>query len=690
MERPSLPLPSNRSRATRSWQGRLGRPGLVAIALCASLAARPAGASGETGPMTQAPRAGVLPGGVMDSLARALAAAGFRNVVVAPLADSLSAAYENVRWRHSAEALGRARAVLARPMLAIEERLALPSAALWTETERWPVNVDVVLPAGAPSISSGTLERQDSPLQTRFRVAYPCDPDYPGTPAGSRRRPSWQSVDLVFGPLFDYELGRIFDPILYRLQIQGTLRYVPWPGALARLGIVIPWLDNFFGTDPLHPDVADVRPGPMSLEQFAWIPYAGLLSATGGYFGDNRYGASVGLARPLSGGRLMFDGQVDLSGFLAFGPAGMEYSTPSHRTGYGALIWRPGLDIAAKVKAATFLYGDRGVELEVRRTFGDLDVGVFGQRTAGDNVVGLRLGIPFPPVVRPAGRALRVMPVERFNVDYHSRSGPVGRDLPGVPSREAYLRQLDEPSLDANLPRLERSVRGAGRGRAAGPREKAPPELISLHGMSGFVNTPWAGTVPDRRLEAGYSKVPKGWADDHRGQYDNEIYYLTLGFLPRIEGSIRWTVLPGLKTFQGDAPESELTDTDYMASGRLNLVPPRPGRPGLAVGAEDLKGTRRFQATYAVAGLPLRIGRVQSRVSLGYAFRALEASHRTLLGTFGAVEIRPVDRLALQSEYDTEKWNVGLGVAAPYGIRLRAVLLNMETLSVGLGFGITL
>jgi hypothetical protein len=107
----------------------------------------------------------------------------------------------------------------------------------------------------------------------------------------------------------------------------------------------------------------------------------------------------------------------------------------------------------------------------------------------------------------------------------------------------------------------------------------------------------------------------------------------------------------------------------------------------LALGVEDVRGTRRFHSTYGVAGLPLRIAQMHGRVSLGYAFKALKAGRRTLLGTFGAVEWFPWRLLVMQVEYDTEKWNLGLAAPAPYGIRFRAALLDMESLSVGVGFG---
>ena len=42
--------------------------------------------------------------------------------------------------------------------------------------------------------------------------------------------------------------------------------------------------------------------------------------------------------------------------------------------------------------------------------------------------------------------------------------------------------------------------------------------------------------------------------------------------------------------------------------------------------------------------------------------------------------------VAVRVEYDTEKWNAGIGVGLKYGLRLRVAALNMEGLSVGAGW----
>src|SRR5439155_7840395 len=154
-----------------------------------------------------------------------------------------------------------------------------------------------------------------------------------------------------------------------------------------------------------------------------WVPRAALLSASLGLFGDNRWGVSLGAARPVAHGALLFDAQADLTGFVSFGPGPVTYSTPDLRTGFGALTWRtPIPDVALRASAARFLGRDQSVELEVRRTMGDLDLGVFGQRSSGIMMLGVRLKLPLPPPARSTAGAFRLQLPERWPFEH--RSGP--------------------------------------------------------------------------------------------------------------------------------------------------------------------------------------------------------------------------------------------------------------------------
>jgi hypothetical protein len=85
-------------------------------------------------------------------------------------------------------------------------------------------------------------------------------------------------------------------------------------------------------------------------------------------------------------------------------------------------------------------------------------------------------------------------------------------------------------------------------------------------------------------------------------------------------------------------------------------------------------------------GLPYTTKNVQTRFSFGYASRVFTAARHVLDGGFGAFEISPWRAVATRIEYDSEKWNVGLGVSLPYGLKIRAAALNLETLSAGVGW----
>jgi hypothetical protein len=200
------------------------------------------------------------------------------------------------------------------------------------------------------------------------------------------------------------------------------------------------------------------------------------------------------------------------------------------------------------------------------------------------------------------------------------------------------------------------------------------------------VTTPWCGVQPDRGAEIGYNKVPKEAAWDHRGENSNEVYYASLGILPRTEVGLRWTVIPGLDPFQASNPESRYVDSDRMVSARLALLDPRGFRPGLAIGIEDAAGTRRFHSTYVVSGLQMHSESLRGRLSLGYAPPVLEAGRHVLDGAFGAGEVGFKGYATAALDHDIERWNASLAVHPGFGLHFRAALFDLKYLGVGVGW----
>jgi hypothetical protein len=281
---------------------------------------------------------------------------------------------------------------------------------------------------------------------------------------------------------------------------------------------------------------------------------------------------------------------------------------------------------------------------------------------------------------RAVGGPVRLALSERFEIQYRDEVSNQGTAVSGVASRDELVRKLDSSSLRANR---DRHMLAAG---TPVERPSHPSEPVSLIGMTGMINTPWCGVMPDGDIEIGYNRISKEAAYDHRGENRNDVYYAAIGFLPHAELGLRWTVIPGLKAFESVAPDSKLTDADRMVSGRIELIRPRSGRPGLAVGIEDAVGTRRFHSEYAVAGMGSETWPLRGRLTLGYAVTVLTANRYTLEGAFGAIAVRPWRAVEVALEHDSEKVNALLGVDAGLGFRARFALVELRHPAVGLGW----
>lgn len=591
---------------------------------------------------------------------------GFENVSVRGAGDSLRIAFEDRRYRHPARGLGEIANVAGERATWVLRRHGLEAA----EVRRVPV------------LTHGWIDRAfGAPADSGFRVRYPSDDSWWAPVRGPVERSTHRTVDLTIGPRLRYEFGRVFDPFLFSLDVEPRLRWSPWAGAEANASLLIPVHNDFERTE-LQPDIGRVRPGGIALDQYFWLPGFALGSLSGGYFGENRYGGSLGMARPLAGGRWLLDAQADVTGFVSFTEGEVLYSNPSLWTGFAGVTWRaPVYDLSLRGRGQWFLFGDRGVEVQVRREIGDLGVAFYYQRVDGDGIEGVRLDIPVPPAVRSAGQPVRVQPVERFPFSYDDRGRAIGSALTGTASREAFLARMDAPSLEANEARYRR-----GRSGRAPDAARGVPGWVSLSGMSGFATIPWAGSIGDRNMELGYAYVPKKWAYDNRDRHPNAYYYGTVGFLPFFEVQLRWTQIVGRRDFEELVPGSRLADLDRTASARLVLLEPGTGRPGLAIGMDDLVGTRRFHSTYAVAGMPADFLGMHTRAAIGYAPTAFAAPRHVLDGFFGGVEVQPWRVWRIQFEHDSEKWNAGLGFEPGLGFRLRVAALDLESLSAGAGW----
>jgi hypothetical protein len=200
--------------------------------------------------------------------------------------------------------------------------------------------------------------------------------------------------------------------------------------------------------------------------------------------------------------------------------------------------------------------------------------------------------------------------------------------------------------------------------------------------MTGLVNVPTADVLPDGVMRFGAGVVDEEWAYQGRHLMNNEVWFMAIGFLPRLEASLRATVLPEVKLLESeDAPA-----VDRLASARLQLVSESGRRPAVAAGIDDVRGTRLFHSLYVVATESLRGEAPQVRLTAGFAPAWLDARAHVLDGAFGGVELGLCPWATALLDFDTEKWNSGLALTAFGRLSAQLVLLHLDTPSGALAW----
>lgn len=209
---------------------------------------------------------------------------------------------------------------------------------------------------------------------------------------------------------------------------------------------------------------------------------------------------------------------------------------------------------------------------------------------------------------------------------------------------------------------------------------------IGLGGVSAIMTVPTARVLQDGYLAAGFGHYPKPYAVFAGPQHDNLAYFLTVGFLPFIEVSLRAT----------RASDYELVSIgDRMASLRLQLVPERHYIPAVTIGLHDVIAIQGkegwFEALYAVASKEFAVGTDFSlEPTLGYGVDWLEARNHEFNGIFGGLSLGFRKLIFLKAEYDASRYNAGLGFDLFNLLTANMILLDMKTMAFGMNVRIRL
>jgi len=197
-----------------------------------------------------------------------------------------------------------------------------------------------------------------------------------------------------------------------------------------------------------------------------------------------------------------------------------------------------------------------------------------------------------------------------------------------------------------------------------------PPTLaaVGLPGTSGLLTIPTAEVIADGRWAWGMSYIAPGhYIHADRREYRIFPLWMTFGYLPFLEMSLRLTVIP-----DASPPAKNIgVYKDGMGSFHARVVIEGSWRPAIGVGVRDAYGYAQFPARYAVLTKTINIHGYRTRVHLGQGVRWLGGRYGVIddpdtptqygfVGMFGGVDVRVRAGLTGMAEYDTRHINAGV------------------------------
>ncbi len=210
----------------------------------------------------------------------------------------------------------------------------------------------------------------------------------------------------------------------------------------------------------------------------------------------------------------------------------------------------------------------------------------------------------------------------------------------------------------------------------------------SLTGTTGLISIPTAEIAEDRQVIFGASLLHRKYLDYTDRKFNAMAYYVTLGYLPFLEVSLRFT--------RRDYPP-ELRNSsvgDRMLSLRVQVLKEGKYIPMFSLGCHDVgttldKGSaRHFNCLFLTLSKNFLIEGVSDEIGLhvGYGSDCMESVNHEFTGIFGGVLFKLNSFADLMLEFDSEKINGGARVLIFNRIRLLFSMIHFDVFSFGASY----
>lgn len=336
---------------------------------------------------------------------------GFENVAALQAGKELIVTYENRRYR---DELTAAREVIAGIQALAREELEV---TLLPQNRKIPlVAIHVAVP------QPGVRPNGESPAplsEVALEVALNFDSSWSKIKTLPRANASTGKLDLVLHPQFNVAFASYNNPVATQVNLAPALQTSLWPGMAFFAQIIIPLQNELARTDDY------VRPGLVTINQTLRMPREVFLSASMGYFTQERYGLDLNVQKYFFNGGAAVGANFGYTGHASYLKGVWSYSAIKHQTMFlHSEIRIPRWDAALRATYGKFLYQDTGWRMEVTRQFREVDFGFFLLRSAAEMNTGFYFSVPiFPRKHLKPGR-VRVRTADYFSWEYFYKGFP--------------------------------------------------------------------------------------------------------------------------------------------------------------------------------------------------------------------------------------------------------------------------
>ncbi|HUF09768.1 MAG TPA: YjbH domain-containing protein [Rhodothermales bacterium] len=343
----------------------------------------------------------------VDDIVAALAESGFENLGVVRAEDRLIVTYENRVYRYEIRAFSEVVSTIvrfardAKSLTVIQQRHGLPLRSLTA-----PLGNFRPLQPGTVAVSEMDV------VETSVDAA-----DWASvSSSASRTASSFRRFDVTMQPHVAIRFGNYADALQTQIGLVPEIRTTIVPGLRGRAQVILPIQNE------LDEQGDYVRPGLVSINQTLRIHDDTFVSLSGGYFSHNRYGVDLESRTFLRGRRFSVGVRIGYTGYAGIRDGSWSQSsigrlcaalTTDVYVRRHSLLIRSGLH--------RFVYGDVGWRLDVVRTFGEVQLGLFGLVSQAENNAGFSLAIPLFGRKYGSPASLRIRPARTFDWEYRYR-----------------------------------------------------------------------------------------------------------------------------------------------------------------------------------------------------------------------------------------------------------------------------